>query len=97
MRGRALGEGGGLGARHAEPFAHPPCRSRAKPAHTPLSCLPAALQCAPAGDELVATELIFGGVLAELEPQEAVALLSALVFQVGCGRGGVLALGCGCA
>ncbi len=35
----------------------------------------------PAGDELVATELIFGGVLADLEPEEAVALLSALVFQ----------------
>jgi hypothetical protein len=31
----------------------------------------------------VATELIFGGVLAELEPEEAVALLAALVFQVG--------------
>ena len=35
------------------------------------------------GDELVATELIFAGVLAELAPEEAVALLSALVFQVG--------------
>eukprot|EP00887_Chlorella_sp_A99_P001266 scaffold14.g1266.t1 len=35
------------------------------------------------GDELVATELIFGGVLTELEPEEAVALLSALVFQAG--------------
>lgn len=34
------------------------------------------------GDELVATEVIFAGVLAELEPEEAVALLSALVFQV---------------
>ncbi len=33
------------------------------------------------GDELVATELIFGGVLGELQPEEAVALLSALVFQ----------------
>ncbi|KAL4421866.1 hypothetical protein ABPG77_003668 [Micractinium sp. CCAP 211/92] len=33
------------------------------------------------GDELVATEIIFGGTLAELEPEEAVALLSALVFQ----------------
>ncbi|KAK9827734.1 hypothetical protein WJX81_007278 [Elliptochloris bilobata] len=33
------------------------------------------------GDELVATELIFAGVLAELAPEEAVALLSALVFQ----------------
>ena len=35
------------------------------------------------GDELVATEMIFAGVLSELEPEEAVALLSALVFQVG--------------
>lgn len=35
-----------------------------------------------AGDELVATEIIFGGTLAELEPEEAEALLSALVFQV---------------
>ena len=34
------------------------------------------------GDELVATEVIFAGVLAELEPEEAVALLSAVVFQV---------------
>lgn len=34
------------------------------------------------GDELVATEMIFAGVLSELEPEEAVALLSALVFQV---------------
>jgi superfamily II RNA helicase len=34
------------------------------------------------GDELVATEMIFAGVLAELAPEEAVALLSALVFQV---------------
>lgn len=33
------------------------------------------------GDELVATELIFAGVLAELSPEQAVALLSALVFQ----------------
>ena len=33
------------------------------------------------GDELVATELIFGGVLTELTPEEAVSLLSALVFQ----------------
>ena len=37
------------------------------------------------GDELVATEMIFAGVLGELEPEEAVALLSALVFQV-CSR-----------
>lgn len=49
--------------------------------------LPLSLKCA-AGDELVATELIFGGVLADLEPEEAVALLSALVFQVG--RGGAM-------
>ena len=35
------------------------------------------------GDELVATEMIFAGVLSELEPEEAVALLSALVFQAG--------------
>jgi antiviral helicase SKI2 len=33
------------------------------------------------GDELVATELIFAGVLSELTPEEAVAVLSALVFQ----------------
>ena len=34
-------------------------------------------------DELVATEIIFGGALSEMEPGEAGALLSALVFQVG--------------
>ena len=34
-----------------------------------------------AGDELVGAELIFAGVLAELTAEEAVALLSALVFQ----------------
>ena len=34
------------------------------------------------GDELVATEMIFAGALSELRPEEAVALLSALVFQV---------------
>jgi superfamily II RNA helicase len=34
------------------------------------------------GDELLATEMIFAGVLTELSPEEAVALLSALVFQV---------------
>jgi len=33
------------------------------------------------GDELVATEMLFGGVLTKLTPQEAVAVLSALVFQ----------------
>lgn len=35
-----------------------------------------------AGDELVTTEIIFAGVLSELCPEEAVAVLSALVFQV---------------
>lgn len=34
------------------------------------------------GDELAATELIFGGVLSQLTPEEAVAVLAALVFQV---------------
>ena len=34
-----------------------------------------------AGDELVTTEIIFAGVLSELSPEEAVAVLSALVFQ----------------
>ena len=33
------------------------------------------------GDEMAATEMVMGGVLADLEPEEAVALLSALVFQ----------------
>ncbi|GMH32178.1 hypothetical protein BSKO_00012 [Bryopsis sp. KO-2023] len=33
------------------------------------------------GDELVATEMIFTGLLTELEPEEAVALVSAFVFQ----------------
>ena len=33
------------------------------------------------GSEMVGTEIIFAGVLADLSPQEAVALLSALVFQ----------------
>lgn len=37
------------------------------------------------GDELVATEIIFAGVLTELSPEEAVALLSVLVFQVPSG------------
>ena len=36
------------------------------------------------GDELASTELIFGGVLTQLTPEEAVAVLSALVFQVSC-------------
>lgn len=34
------------------------------------------------GDELVATEVIFAGILTELTPEEAVAVLSAFVFQV---------------
>ncbi len=33
-------------------------------------------------DELILTELLFEGVLGDLNPAEAVALLSALVFQV---------------
>ncbi|KAK9854771.1 hypothetical protein WJX84_006472 [Apatococcus fuscideae] len=33
------------------------------------------------GDELVATEVIFAGILTELTPEEAVAVLSAFVFQ----------------
>lgn len=33
------------------------------------------------GDELVGTEIIFAGVLADVPPEEAVALLAALVFQ----------------
>lgn len=41
--------------------------------------------------ELVATEVIFTGLLSELQPEEAVAVLSAFVFQVQithccCGR-----------
>ena len=35
-----------------------------------------------AGNELVTTEIVFAGVLSELTPEEAVAILSALVFQV---------------
>ena len=35
-----------------------------------------------AGNELVTTELVFAGVLSGLSPAEAVAVLSALVFQV---------------
>lgn len=35
-------------------------------------------------DELLATELLFRGVLQGLAPEEAVALMSALVFQVWC-------------
>ena len=33
------------------------------------------------GDELVGTEIIFAGVLTHISPEEAVALLAALVFQ----------------
>lgn len=47
----------------------------------------------------MATEIIFGGVLSELEPEEAVALLSALVFQVCVGVGCVemsKPIVCGC-
>ncbi len=33
-------------------------------------------------DELLSTELVFSGLLADLSPPEAVALISALVFQV---------------
>ena len=35
----------------------------------------------------MATEMVFAGLLSELSPAEAVALISALVFQVGAGRG----------
>jgi antiviral helicase SKI2 len=41
---------------------------------------PAATHRSPQ-DELVATEMVFSGVLSDLTPAEAVALLSALVFQ----------------
>jgi len=34
-------------------------------------------------DELLSTELLFRGLLSGLTPEEAVALMSALVFQVG--------------
>jgi superfamily II RNA helicase len=34
-------------------------------------------------DELIATEMIFNNILEPLNPPEAAALLSALVFQVG--------------
>ncbi len=40
-------------------------------------------------DELVATEAVFSGLLGELSPEEAVALMSALVFQVGWGGRGL--------
>lgn len=53
--------------------------------HRPASPTPPNPQV-NSGDELVATEIIFGGTLAELEPEEAVALLSALVFQASLGQ-----------
>lgn len=34
-------------------------------------------------EELILTEMIFENILANLEPEEVVAVLSALVFQVG--------------
>jgi superfamily II RNA helicase len=37
----------------------------------------------PPQDELLSTELLFRGVLSGMSPEEAVALMSALVFQVG--------------
>ena len=55
-----------------------------------MYCLPSRpvhrLQVASTQDELVATEALFAGLFTELTPPEAVALLSALVFQVdqGC-------------
>jgi superfamily II RNA helicase len=55
--------------------------------------VPAQLQRAPQ-DELVATEAVFRGLLAGLTPEEAVALMSALVFQVR-GRGGTGGWGLG--
>lgn len=36
----------------------------------------------PSQDELLATELVFSGLLTDLTPAEVVALISALVFQV---------------
>ena len=49
-------------------------------------CLQGRVACEiSSGDELITTELIFSGVLTGLTPEEAAALLSALVFQV---RGG---------
>lgn len=38
------------------------------------------------GDEMIATEMIFSGVLTDLDPAEAAGLLSALVFQVNLAR-----------
>ena len=39
------------------------------------------LQSSSAQDELVASEMVFAGLLSDLSPEEAVALVSALVFQ----------------
>ena len=47
----------------------------------------AACEIASTQDELLATEALFRGMLTGLTPEEAVALLSALVFQVR-GEGG---------
>ena len=68
-------------ARTAPPPPQPPPNTPPTP-HPHMHAPPVACEV-NSGDELVATELIFGGVLADLEPEEAVALLSALVFQVG--------------
>jgi hypothetical protein len=63
---------GGFAAGQGSPLL-PACRllTHAADMHVPASCQ----------DELVATEMVFSGVLSELSPAEAVALLSALVFQ----------------
>ena len=45
------------------------------------SCLLHLILCVQ--DELVASEMVFAGLLSDLSPEEAVALISALVFQVG--------------
>lgn len=58
--------------------------------HTSSTCavrlpiLPALLLCPPPPpqDELLSTELLFRGLLTGMSPEEAVALMSALVFQV---------------
>lgn len=44
-----------------------------------LACL--VLGSLQGGDELLGTEMLFAGIFAELEPEECVAVLSALVFQ----------------
>ncbi len=74
--------------------SYPPLGSRPlAPPLFPLRSLHARMapppQCPPLmKDELVATEAVFCGLLGELAPEEAVALLSALVFQVGGCLGG---------